>query len=151
MTRDGDEYKSKWQRVDFANDKHQQGECDIFVSVHNNAASDGEGGQDHDANGIETFYSSEPKGDYGLASDVHSKAKDAYFGSTLGKFKDNDKTQKDFTVLKYTDMPACLVDRSGLHLQHRSRLRHPVQRVAQGGDRVPHLSRHPVLLVGVLA
>lgn len=81
MTRYDDSGPSLTQRVNDANTLYQDGQCDIFVSVHSNSQSDASGNQLHTAQGIETYYKKSI--DQELAADVHAKAKGAYFGSSL--------------------------------------------------------------------
>lgn len=86
------------------------GNC--LVSLHNNSqgGTDANGNpiQLHSAQGISTLYYD--SSDQLFASDIHSKAKDAYFGTTYGKFQDRSISYQNLYVLRDTTVPGCLIE-----------------------------------------
>lgn len=93
MTRSDDVYLDLQQRCDVAN----KNKCDYFISIHCNGFSDSS------ASGTETFYYTGKEG-LGLASEIQK--------AVIGYNKNKDRGVKtaDFYVLKYTDMPAVLLE-----------------------------------------
>ena len=86
------------KRVDRANEKN----ADIYVSVHANAFGDSW----NDANGFETYiYSFDNSNNVKLAECIHNKCIAA-----TGLKNRGIKAMKDFYVLKYTKMPAVLLE-----------------------------------------
>lgn len=95
MTRTDDRYLSLGDRAKIANDVN----ADIFISIHCNAASSNK------ANGIETLYY--PGSDKGkiLAGVIQHNMIDKLNMTNRGV-----KTRPDLFVLKYTSMPAVLIE-----------------------------------------
>lgn len=95
MTRSDDRYLSLGDRAKIANDVN----ADIFLSIHFNAANS------YKANGIETLYY--PDSDKGkiLAGVIQHSIVDK-----LNRIDRGLKARPDLFVLKYTSMPAVLVE-----------------------------------------
>jgi len=95
MTRSDDRYLSLGDRVKIANNV----KADIFISIHCNAAISNK------ANGIETLYY--PGSDKGkiLAKEIQNTLIDK-----LNRTDRGIKTRPDLFVLKYTSMPAVLIE-----------------------------------------
>lgn len=94
-TRSDDTYVSLAARAEQANTQ----QADIFVSVHANAFP-----QNPDVNGLETYYLVGGEGAKVLAQCIH----EAVLASTGAN--DRGTRTANFYVLKYTDMPAVLVE-----------------------------------------
>ncbi|MCG8539445.1 MAG: N-acetylmuramoyl-L-alanine amidase [Clostridia bacterium] len=95
MTRTDDSYIFLGDRVRMANNL----KADIFISIHCNAASSTK------ANGIETLYYPGSTKGKALAEEIQLKLVD--------KLKREDrgiKTRDDFFILKYTSIPAVLIE-----------------------------------------
>ncbi len=95
MTRSDDRYLSLGDKVKIANDES----ADVFISIHCNAASS------YKANGIESLYY--PGSDKGkiLAKEIQHNMIDK-----LNRTNRGVKTKPDLFVLKYTSMPAVLIE-----------------------------------------
>lgn len=94
MTRTSDVYVSLEKRVAIANNHA----CDIFISIHTNSASDSS------ANGTETYRYYGSASGYNLAFPIQGE-----LVSHLGT-KDRGVKEAGFYVLKYTKMPAVLIE-----------------------------------------
>lgn len=104
MTRTGDDLTlSNAERVNRVNNSG----ANLLISIHHNAEPDGDG-QGHTAKGIRTLYYDST--DNLHASDIHSKAKDAYFGSTLGYFENDGIGYQNLYILKDTTVPGALIE-----------------------------------------
>jgi len=116
-TRVDDSWVSLERRVAFANEKHRQGRCDVFVSVHADAQVDEDTGEQlHDEEGICTRWGdcSPDRDDRELAREVHDKARFARFahsGGVVDRLVDRGiQHAGSASVLDRVEMPACLVE-----------------------------------------
>ncbi|MBM0742792.1 N-acetylmuramoyl-L-alanine amidase [Phormidium sp. CLA17] len=94
LTRSGDQEVELAPRVDFA----EQANADVFVSIHANSFT----ASRTDVSGIETYYSSSDG--LSLARTIQTNLL-----QELGA-RDRGVKQANFYVIKYTDMPAALVE-----------------------------------------
>ena len=103
MTRDDDRYISLNDRVDFANSS----QAAAFVSIHSN------GSTNPSTNGTEVYYYVD-KGDPVAVAQAGERARLASIVHdslirTLGR-KDNGVRQNNYVVVRYTQIPAILVE-----------------------------------------
>lgn len=95
MTREEDRAVDLYDRAGFANDE----KATLFVSIHSNALEN-----DHDYEGILTFYHKRDRSGMHLAEEVQA----AVAAETGGI--DRGVRAEDYVVLRETDAPACLLE-----------------------------------------
>lgn len=100
MTRDKDKAVSLKERCNIANRK----KADLFVSIHRNSAKTG--------NGIEVWCNSgKREEDTKLANTIIEKLQNTEIQKNRGvKYGTIDGENSDYYVLKYTNMPSCLIE-----------------------------------------